>query len=125
LGIVESPLDDATKLPLSELRKLQLCDFMARIWLEYTSTNAGFQFLQESSQRRDWYRDYPHFKRAKGLGIRREERSLGLTVWQMLLPHTSGMGRLQCQKRPRVNHPTRQVAQPKEDDTAVSMGFLK
>lgn len=54
---------------------------MARNWIEYNLTHAGFQFLQEAYQRDGWYSKKPRFKRAKAfrdLERRRKARRMAV-----------------------------------------------
>lgn len=62
LGITESPLGDATLLPVLSLKALKWVDASAANWIGYNPTHQGFQFLQEAYQRGEWAGDIPQFK---------------------------------------------------------------
>ena len=66
-GITESPLGDATLLPVVSLRAVQRLDGPARTWIGYNPTHEGFQMLQEAYQRGEWRGDMPQFKLPRGL----------------------------------------------------------
>lgn len=53
-GITESPLGDATLLPVISLEALSKMDAPARNWIGYNPTHQGFQLLQEAYQRGEW-----------------------------------------------------------------------
>ncbi len=62
LGVTESPLGDATLLPVITLQALQHMDNPAKCWIGYTPTHQGFQFLQEAFQRGEWIGHVPQFR---------------------------------------------------------------
>ncbi|RYP18973.1 hypothetical protein DL765_003651 [Monosporascus sp. GIB2] len=64
-GTTESPLGDATLLPVVSLKALSQMDAPARNWIGYNPTHAGFQFLQEAYQRGEWVGNLPQFKLPK------------------------------------------------------------
>jgi hypothetical protein len=66
LGISESPLGDATLLPVVTIKELKHFNGQAKLGIGYNPTHAGFQFLQEAYQRGEWEGPLPRFKRAKG-----------------------------------------------------------
>jgi hypothetical protein len=61
-GITESPLGDATLLPVVSLKALKRLDAPARNWIGYNPTHEGFQMLQEAYQRGEWMGQVPQFK---------------------------------------------------------------
>ena len=61
-GITESPLGDATLLPVLSLNALKCLDAPARNWIGYNPTHQGFQMLQEAYQRGEWVGQIPQFK---------------------------------------------------------------
>jgi len=61
-GVTESPLGDATLLPVVSLKALRQMDSPARSWIGYNPTHEGFQFLQEAYQRGEWVGNIPQFK---------------------------------------------------------------
>ena len=61
-GITESPLGDATLLPVVSLKALHCLDAPARNWIGYNPTHQGFQMLQEAYQRGEWVGHIPQFK---------------------------------------------------------------
>ncbi|CZR53715.1 uncharacterized protein PAC_03595 [Phialocephala subalpina] len=64
-GVTESPLGDATLLPVVSLKALRKMDAPARSWIGYNPTHEGFQFLQEAYQRGEWVGNIPQFKLPK------------------------------------------------------------
>ncbi|RYO77917.1 hypothetical protein DL766_001890 [Monosporascus sp. MC13-8B] len=64
-GVTESPLGDATLLPVVSLKALRQMDAPARNWIGYNPTHEGFQFLQEAYQRGEWVGNLPQFKLPK------------------------------------------------------------
>lgn len=66
-GITESPLGDATLLPVISLSAVQRLDGPARTWIGYNPTHEGFQMLQEAYQRGEWRGDVPQFKLPRSL----------------------------------------------------------
>lgn len=66
LGISESPLGDATILPVVTLRELRCFEGQAKLGIGYNPTNMGFQFLQEAYQRGEWHGPKPRFQQPKG-----------------------------------------------------------
>lgn len=64
-GITESPMGDATLLPVVSLKALKQMDAPARNWIGYNPTHQGFQFLQEAYQRGEWVGNVPQFKLPK------------------------------------------------------------
>ena len=73
LGVTESPLGDATLLPVLSLKVVQNLDAPARNWIGYSPTHQGFQMLQEAYQRGEWVGNVPQFKLPKAF------RKAGLT----------------------------------------------
>lgn len=65
LGISESPLGDATLLPVLNLCELRHLDIWTRTLIDYNPTNTGFQFLQEAYQHGEWNGEDPRFKRSQ------------------------------------------------------------
>jgi hypothetical protein len=65
-GITESPLGDATLLPVVSLDALKCLDAPARTWIGYNPTHQGFQMLQEAYQRGEWVGQIPQFKLPRG-----------------------------------------------------------
>ena len=61
-GVTESPLGDATLLPVMSLKTLGQMDAPARNWVGYNPTHEGFQFLQEAYQRGEWVGNIPQFR---------------------------------------------------------------
>ena len=66
LGISESPMGDATMLPVVTLEELKHFDAPVRNWVGYNPTHAGFQYLQEAYQSGKWMGRKPHFNLPKG-----------------------------------------------------------
>ncbi|RYP72868.1 hypothetical protein DL771_003906 [Monosporascus sp. 5C6A] len=64
-GVTESPLGDATLLPVVSLKALRQMDAPVRGWIGYNPTHTGFQFLQEAYQRGEWVGNEPQFKLPK------------------------------------------------------------
>jgi hypothetical protein len=64
LGISESPLGDATLLPVLALNDLKYLDAPVPNWVGMNPTNAGFQRVQEAYQRGEWVGE-PLFKLPK------------------------------------------------------------
>jgi hypothetical protein len=65
LGVTESPMGDATMLPVLALKHLGRIDPRAVIWVGMSPTNIGFQFLQEAYQKGKWFGDKPLFQLPK------------------------------------------------------------
>lgn len=65
LGITESPMGDATLLPVVSLEVVRQMDAPARSWFGYTPTHQGFQLIQEAYQRGEWVGNSPQFKLPK------------------------------------------------------------
>ncbi|KAL5353014.1 hypothetical protein ACLOAV_001043 [Pseudogymnoascus australis] len=65
LGISESPLGDATLLPIVTIKELKHFNSQAKLSIGYNPTHSGFQFLQEAYQRGKWEGPLPRFKRIK------------------------------------------------------------
>ncbi|KAJ3460283.1 hypothetical protein MRS44_011150 [Fusarium solani] len=65
LGKTESPMGDATLLPVVSLEAVRQMDAPARSWFGYTPTHEGFQLLQEAYQRGEWIGNCPQFKLPK------------------------------------------------------------
>ncbi|KAL2193079.1 hypothetical protein P885DRAFT_72423 [Corynascus similis CBS 632.67] len=75
-GITESPLGDATLLPVMSLKALKRLDAPARTWIGYNPTHQGFQMIQEAYQRGEWVGNIPQFKLPKAF------RDAGITsLW--------------------------------------------
>ncbi|KAK4247907.1 hypothetical protein C7999DRAFT_40892 [Corynascus novoguineensis] len=73
-GITESPLGDATLLPVVSLKALIRLDAPARTWIGYNPTHQGFQMLQEAYQRGEWVGNVPEFELPKAF------RNAGITT---------------------------------------------
>ncbi|CAI6342547.1 unnamed protein product [Periconia digitata] len=65
LGITESPLGDATLLPVLALKDLKSAHESVVNWVGYTPTHSGFQFLQEAYREGKWFGRKPQFKLPK------------------------------------------------------------
>ncbi|KAI1133699.1 T5orf172 domain-containing protein [Nemania abortiva] len=65
-GMTESPLGDATLLPVIPLKTLSKIDVLARSWIGYNPTHQGFQLLQEAFARGEWVGNTPRFRLPKG-----------------------------------------------------------
>ncbi|EEU43789.1 uncharacterized protein NECHADRAFT_82942 [Fusarium vanettenii 77-13-4] len=65
LGTTESPMGDATLLPVVSLEAVRQMDAPAKSWFGYTPTHEGFQLLQEAYQRGEWIGNCPQFKLPK------------------------------------------------------------
>jgi len=76
-GITESPLGDATLLPVISLKALKKIDAPARNWIGYNPTHQGFQFLQEAYQRGEWVGNVPQFQLPKAFRKARAKSSNG------------------------------------------------
>ncbi|KAF4626594.1 hypothetical protein G7Y89_g11564 [Cudoniella acicularis] len=66
LGVSESPMGDATLLPVVTLKGLEHFNGQAKLGIGYNPTHIGFQFLQEAYQRDEWEGPLPRFERPKG-----------------------------------------------------------
>ncbi len=75
LGISQSPMGDATLLPVVSIEELEYFDGNAKLGIGYNPTNSGFQFVQEAYQRGEWEGSLPRFKRPKGLRLFRTTKS--------------------------------------------------
>jgi T5orf172 domain len=64
-GISESPLGDATLLPVLTLDELKYLDTPVTNWIGFTPTHTGFQSLQEAYQNGEWHGRKPEFKLPK------------------------------------------------------------
>lgn len=65
LGVSESPLGDATLLPVISLEELASVHQSAKNWVGYDPTHAGFQLLQEAYQNWEWAGPRPQFRGPK------------------------------------------------------------
>lgn len=65
LGISESPLGDATMLPVLSLRDLKYFNVPVANWVGMSPTNAGYQYLQEAYESGKWFGQKPRFKLPK------------------------------------------------------------
>lgn len=65
LGITESPLGDATLLPILACSDLELLHPSAANWLGISPTHAGFQYVQEAYQAGKWTGRLPRFRLPK------------------------------------------------------------
>lgn len=54
LGISESPLGDATMLPVIPSEHIEYLDCQEKNWIGYSPTHYGFQIMQEAYQRGEW-----------------------------------------------------------------------
>jgi hypothetical protein len=59
LGISESPLGDATLLPVLKMSELRYLDGWTKMLIGYTPTHSGYQFLQEAYQNGEWNGETP------------------------------------------------------------------
>ena len=66
LGVTESPLGDATLLPVLALKDLKYLDGQVANWVGMNPTNTGFQLLQEAYQEGKWIGNRPQFALPKG-----------------------------------------------------------
>ncbi|KAE9370173.1 hypothetical protein N431DRAFT_426603 [Stipitochalara longipes BDJ] len=66
LGVSESPMGDATLLPVVTIEELTHFEGQAKLGIGYNPTHEGFQFLQEAYRRGEWEGPRPCFKRPKG-----------------------------------------------------------
>lgn len=80
LGITESPLGDATLLPVLALKDLKGFNLPVANWVGVTPTHAGFQFLQEACKEGQWFGRMPEFQLPKAY------RDAGLTSIPMANP---------------------------------------
>lgn len=64
-GVTESPMGDATLLPVLSLKAVKQMHAPARNWIGYNPTHEGFQYLQEAYQRGEWKGQLPQFKLPK------------------------------------------------------------
>ena len=111
LGISESPLGDATLLPVLKLEELKYFDAPVSTWVGYNPTNAGFQYLQEAYRNGEWCGRRPHFKLPKAF---RDAGAKKISDLKPLKGTNADTGPL---KRPRWKH-TEQGA-PGEPSTAA------
>ena len=65
LGITESPLGDATILPVLALKDLKYLIPTVANWVGMNPTNAGFQYVQEAYQSGRWFGGKPKFQLPK------------------------------------------------------------
>ncbi|KAH7357554.1 hypothetical protein BKA66DRAFT_595273 [Pyrenochaeta sp. MPI-SDFR-AT-0127] len=65
LGITESPLGDATMLPVLALKDLEYLNVPVANWVGMTPTNTGFQLLQDAYKEGKWVGNRPQFKLPK------------------------------------------------------------
>jgi len=65
LGKTESPLGDATLLPILARKDLKCLDDLVVNWIGYTPTHSGFQLLQEAYKEGKWFGKTPQFKLPK------------------------------------------------------------
>ena len=65
LGRTESPLGDATLLPVLALKDLDHIGAPVGSWVGYTPTHCGFQYLQETYKEGKWLGRKPQFKLPK------------------------------------------------------------
>lgn len=65
VAAAESPLGDATLLPIIHLRDLKYMNPPAKNWVGLTPTHAGFQYVQQAYQDGKWYGARPDFKLPK------------------------------------------------------------
>jgi T5orf172 domain-containing protein len=61
LGVTESPLGDATLLPVLALKDLKYLNGQVANWVGMNPTNTGFQLLQEAYQEGKWIGNVPQF----------------------------------------------------------------
>ncbi|KIX94918.1 uncharacterized protein Z520_09228 [Fonsecaea multimorphosa CBS 102226] len=65
LGITESPLGDATMLPVLAIKDLKYLNPLVANWVGMSPTNAGFQYLQEAYASGKWFGSKPRFQLPK------------------------------------------------------------
>ena len=65
LGVTESPLGDATMLPVLALKDLKYLNVPVANWLGMSPTNAGFQYVQEAYESGKWFGRTPRFQLPK------------------------------------------------------------
>lgn len=65
LGRTESPLGDATLLPVLSLKDLDQMGSQVSGWVGYTPIHCGFQYLQEKFDQGLWAGENPLFKQPK------------------------------------------------------------
>jgi hypothetical protein len=61
-GTEDSPIGNATMIPVLELLDLQNVSNPVQTWIGYDRTNMGFQLIQEAYRRGEWG-DFPRFKK--------------------------------------------------------------
>jgi hypothetical protein len=82
LGITESPLGDATLLPVLALKDLKYLDPPVTSWVGVTPTHSGFQYLQEAYKEGKWFGRTPKFQLPKAY------RDAGIKSVPMAVPRS-------------------------------------
>jgi hypothetical protein len=114
LGVTESPLGDATMLPVLALKDLEYLNMPVANWVGMNPTNAGFQLLQEAYQEGKWFGGKPQFKIPKAYrkagykGLSAEDAAKG--------PSIRGKGKRQSKDKEHVNG-VRIASNSPEDDS--------
>jgi hypothetical protein len=78
-GTEDSPIGNATMIPVLELLDLQKVSHPVKTYIGYDRTNMGFQLIQEAYRRGEWS-NFPRFK--KGFSTRLFEYWEGLWHWK-------------------------------------------
>ena len=78
-GTEDSPIGNATMIPVLELLDLQKVSHPVKTYIGYDRTNIGFQLIQEAYRRGEWS-NFPRFK--KGFSTRLFEYWEGLWHWK-------------------------------------------
>ncbi|KIW88478.1 uncharacterized protein Z519_11047 [Cladophialophora bantiana CBS 173.52] len=65
LGVTESPLGDATMLPVLAIKDLKYLNPLVANWVGMNPTNAGFQYIQEAYANGKWFGRKPRFQLPK------------------------------------------------------------
>jgi hypothetical protein len=65
LGVTESPLGDATMLPVLAINDLKYLNPLVTNWVGMNPTNAGFQYVQEAYASGKWFGSKPRFQLPK------------------------------------------------------------
>ncbi|KIW72509.1 hypothetical protein PV04_00694 [Phialophora macrospora] len=65
LGVTESPMGDATMLPVLAIKDLKYLNPLVANWVGMTPTNVGFQYIQEAYANGKWMGRKPRFQLPK------------------------------------------------------------
>lgn len=65
LGVTESPLGDATMLPVLAIKDLKYLNPLVANWVGMNPTNVGFQYVQEAYASGKWFGNKPRFQLPK------------------------------------------------------------